>query len=71
MVQGKGCGAAAIAARQAASVIRLVPKALAAACATRPFRPRVENQIKPAIRRLIKPDFSATFPPPQRWLTQG
>jgi hypothetical protein len=35
------------------------------------FRPRVENQIKPAIRRLIKPDFSATFAPPQRWLTQG
>jgi hypothetical protein len=36
-----------------------------------PFRPRVENQIEPAIRRLIEPDFSATFPPPQRWLTQG
>jgi hypothetical protein len=32
---------------------------------------RIKHQIKPAIRRLIKPDFSATFPPPQRWLTQG
>ena len=32
---------------------------------------RVENQIKPAIRRLIEPDFRATFPPPQRWLTKG
>jgi hypothetical protein len=35
MVQGKGCGAAAIVAKQAASVIRFVPKALAAACATK------------------------------------
>ena len=32
---------------------------------------RVKHQIKPAIRRLIKPDLRSTFAPAQRRLTEG
>jgi hypothetical protein len=40
----------------------------------RQYRPcgfRVEDQIKPAMRRLIEPDFRITFAPPERWLAKG
>jgi hypothetical protein len=32
---------------------------------------RVKHQIKPAIRRLIKPDLSIAFTPTERRLTEG